>query len=204
MKGVKLKIIFINRKGRKMKKVNRFIALFLTAAFLFNSANYEVIAEEVSEQIQNYKLIQTQDTETQVESTQEEDQTCEKEESNIETEIINFDEGSEKVTEVTETTEVTQTVTEQTSSIGTQIEQIESQADETPVNSVSTEDITFVIISDKGLDITSNEEYSKNTKIEGSLTVKSNELKIKQGTVLEINGDLNIESGALFEAAEEV
>ena len=68
-----------------MKKVNRFIALFLTAAFLFNSANYEVIAEEVSEQIQNYKVMQAQDTETQVESTQEEVQASEKEESKIET-----------------------------------------------------------------------------------------------------------------------
>jgi hypothetical protein len=35
------------------------------------------------------------------------------------------------------------------------------------------------------------------------LTVSSGELKIKRGTVLEINGDLNIKSGALFEASEE-
>ncbi len=203
-KELKVDIILSDRKDKKMKKVKKFIALFLTATFLFNSANYEVIAEEVSEQIQKYKVMQTQNTEIQMESTQEEIQTGEKEESETETEIINSVEDSEKVAESTEVTEATVTETERTSPIKTQIEQIKNGVGETTANPVSTEDITFEIISDKGLDIISNEEYSKNTKIGGGLTVKpSGKLDIKQGTVLEINGDLNIESGSLVNASEE-
>ena len=40
-----------------MKKANKFLALILTAILLFNSVNYEVIADEVSEQIQKYKVM---------------------------------------------------------------------------------------------------------------------------------------------------
>jgi hypothetical protein len=187
-----------------MKKANKFLALILTATLLFNFVNYEVIAEEVSEQVQKYKVMQAQNIETQVASTQEELQTTEKEETKIETEIINFVEGSEKVTESEVSTEAMVTETEQTSPIETQINMVKNEQEYTTDNSANTEDIKFAMILDKDQEIISNEEYSENTKIEGSLTVKSKSvLKIKRGTVLEINGDLNIESGALFEVSDE-
>lgn len=187
-----------------MKKANKFLALILTATLLFNSVNYEVIAEEVSEQVQKYKVMQAQNIETQVASTQEELQTTEKEETKIETEIINFVEGSEKVTESEASTEAMVTETEQTSPIETQINMVKNEQEYTTDNSANTEDIKFAMILDKDQEIISNEEYSENTKIEGSLTVKSKSvLKIKQGTALKINGDLTIEQDALVEISEE-
>lgn len=118
-----------------MKKANKFLALILTATLLFNSVNYEVIAEEVSEQVQKYKVMQAQNIETQVASTQEELQTTEKEEPKIETEIINFVEGSEKVTESEASTEAMVTETEQTSPIETQINMVKNEQEYTTDNS---------------------------------------------------------------------
>ncbi len=189
-----------------MKKIKKMISAVLSVTLLINSVNYDVIAAEVSEKIQEYKERQTQDEVTQTEETQ----LVQTEETVSETTPLISDEITEKVSEITSTTGISETaklpettlVTEAVTA-ETQISQETAPPITSDIDSFDIDNISFETTLDESQVINADESYSQNTKINGSLTVASQgQLQIKHGTVLEILEDLILESGSIFNVSE--
>lgn len=188
-----------------MSKINRTVALLLSAVFMFNSANYDVVVKAITENVQEYM-----EEKKAEEQQKEDDETKEVTASAVTTSVL--------TTEVTETTETSETSEE----ITTVVTDIPKESDTTVTTAVS--DTTPAVTSENKT-INSTEIYSDdtsdvdfktelngdqeidsidgNTRINGNATIKSgSDINIKQKTVVEIKGNLTIEPGAHLNVSE--
>lgn len=174
-----------------MSKINRTVAFLLSAAFMFNSVNYDVVVKAITENVQEYM-----EEKKAEEQQKEDDETKEVTTSAVTTSVL--------TTEVTETTETSETSEE----ITTVVTDIPKESDTTVTTAVS--DTTPAVTSENKT-INSTEIYSddtsdvdfktdlngdqeidsidENTRINGNATIKSgSDINIKQKTVVEIKG----------------
>ncbi|MDO5151017.1 MAG: kelch repeat-containing protein, partial [Oscillospiraceae bacterium] len=188
-----------------MSKINRTVAFLLSAAFMFNSVNYDVVVKAITENVQEYM-----EEKKAEEQQKEDDETKEVTTSAVTTSVL--------TTEVTETTETSETSEE----ITTVVTDIPKESDTTVTTAVS--DTTPAVTSENKT-INSTEIYSddtsdvdfktelngdqeidsidENTRINGNATIKSgSDINIKQKTVVEIKGNLTIEPDAHLNVSE--
>ena len=137
-----------------MIRIKKFIALLLSATLLLNTAGYEVVAEEVTETIQNIIEEKQQSSEDEISE-------------NTSSETSNENDDSE-------------TGTADTSLYS------ESYFD-------VIEGVSFSKVINDNTIIDSDNTYSENIRFCKDLTVRS-PFHITEGTVIEIDGNLNIES----------
>lgn len=200
-----------------MSKINRVTAFLLSTAFFVNSVNYDVVVNAVSEEVQKFQAEQVQNSEYQLELIQNDADAAEEPATTEVVETTNVSEtitvidtiavsNTALVTDITEAPETT-TVASTTEETAVTTNVVTSQPVVTTAKdafSTDTEDVSYEIIWDEDTEISSYKECIKNTKVNGGLTVKSNStLHVKQHTIIEINGDLVIESGALVNVSEE-
>jgi hypothetical protein len=181
-----------------MSKINRIVAFLLSTTFVVNSASSEVVVNALTEMVQEYQQELLQLSEEQQEAS--EDINDEKVTAPIVTETT-YDSASTAITKQTETTE-SAIASEITQAVTTNFDDIRTENDDL---SSDTSNVVFETLLDGDTEINSVQktEYNQNTKINGSLTVKSgSELHVKQGTIIEITGDLIVEPDASLNVSE--
>lgn len=191
-----------------MSKTNRIVAFLLSTAFMFNSMDYDVVVNAISESenVQKY----------------EEEQDAEKHQENDETKEVTTSAATTKITETLKTTAISETTAkittvvtdipkESVTAVTTTVSEITAPAVNVTNDNIGnadnysddTSDIDFKTIINENAEIDSDQWYTENVRIEGSLTIKSgSKVNVKQNTTIEINGDLIIESGAEMNVSE--
>jgi len=156
-----------------MSKINRTVALLLSAVFMFNSVNYDVVVKAITENVQEYM------EEKKAEEQQKED------------------DETKEVTTSAETTEVTETVETTETSAETTVTETSKESDDIVTTTKP------VDVHDGDIEIDSDTVFSTDKTINGNLTIKSNgKLFLKYGVTLEVNGDFIIEPDAEFTVSE--